>query len=979
MSEQLNEEDYKLVAAFASAEKLLQELEELERNHEKSLRSKAAQALSSMHSSLKHLQTWAALLMVGVTAMGSGGDGDKGSNISLACLWGVIFLMVQLSSYCADDEALNNVSNYLSRLGDDMMLLNRCDPDTVVNESFDFLVRLVQACLNTIRFFRRNSSIRSGTWHTTVQKPFDDLITDFKARVNNLHRLTKGNTQMYKQQQQQQATAVAPAIRLPYFNLKYKPNTSFYGRTDLLSNIQKILYGGDDNSCTGSQQSVPSVAIHGTGGIGKTQIALKYAHMQAQRYEEGMTSDQLRLLMWTWLETTNEPWLLVYDNVDDDKVLENNWPKVNRTNGQILVTCRSEIVARMAADAKIEVPCFTEQQGGQLLLRLADKTEKKTAEDVAVAEELSLMLGGLALAIDILARQIIVKKMTMPEFFKYFLRNKPKLLKPPSHMKNIYYKETLETVWQTAFESLDDASARVLQLLCFCAPDDIPRSMIHRQDDENETVSEDDIMDDNEDENWDEDEDMDEDMDDAVDIDSGRAGQQWSVPGMKLPPEWAFLTDDEAYHEAQELLLSRALIKVNDETGMISLHRLIHEAYYNYMTDAQRHDAFGVMYRLLCAEFPRRTLRRQMYEVWNKCEMLVHHVEMLQNRYEELHGIRGPGRLDVQDLELHTMLADATWFCSETCALQLGEVLGRRAVKYCANKDSLIYAYLCESLATIYHRRGQYQSALKYFELSLTIREKEATTTAPELADAYSAIGLALFGLFRSKESIEWVDKALKVASDAPADQQHTFNIDRYRRNHSRPRAALRDFAGAKEDVAAAEAFQTRIYGADSHFHGETAYILGKIAIEERDWDEAERQLQRAYDLQYPGKPTHQSVASALYHQARLCVLRPVDGGGDEEEARKQRERNDEKALGYLKKALSITQFNEARRGDQGESARVKYKIADILERQGKVQEAATYRADAVAIKKKLEATKRYPKAPDEDQEWDCFSDLVDR
>jgi len=151
----------------------------------------------------------------------------------------------------------------------------------------------------------------------------------------------------------------------------------------------------------------------------------------------------------------------------------------------------------------------------------------------------------------------------------------------------------------------------------------------------------------------------------------------------------------------------------------------------------------------------------------------------------------------------------------------LGERLGRRAADACANKDSLLYAYLCESVATIDHRRGRYQSAYDFFLRSLQIREKEPTTTGPELADAYSAVGLALFGLFRSKEAIEYVDKALAVARAAPEEEQHTYNIDRYRRNRSRPEAALGNFETAKRDVKFAEEFQTKIYGLDSHFHGE--------------------------------------------------------------------------------------------------------------------------------------------------------------
>lgn len=132
-----------------------------------------------------------------------------------------------------------------------------------------------------------------------------------------------------------------------------------------------------------------------------------------------------------------------------------------------------------------------------------------------------------------------------------------------------------------------------------------------------------------------------------------------------------------------------------------------------------------------------------------------------------------------------------------------------------------MYGYLCESVATIDHRRGRYGNSLDFFQRSLAIREQHPTTTNVEMADAYSAIGLALFGLFRCQEAIDYVDKALAISYAAPEDSRHTFNIDRYLRNHSRPQAALLRFNLAKEDMVASEEFQTAVYGPDSHFHGE--------------------------------------------------------------------------------------------------------------------------------------------------------------
>lgn len=155
-----------------------------------------------------------------------------------------------------------------------------------------------------------------------------------------------------------------------------------------------------------------------------------------------------------------------------------NWPAAG--NGQILVTCRSELIASCPAACTLEVPSFTRKEGGELLLKLANKRNVRV-DGVAAAEELSGMLGGLALAIDIMARQILVKKKSMQQFLPYFIENKRSLREPPRYAaRNPYYNLTLVTVWETAFQSLDKNSSDFLGLICFFAPDDIPRDIINR-------------------------------------------------------------------------------------------------------------------------------------------------------------------------------------------------------------------------------------------------------------------------------------------------------------------------------------------------------------------------------------------------------------------------------------------------------------------------------------------------------------------
>lgn len=170
-------------------------------------------------------------------------------------------------------------------------------------------------------------------------------------------------------------------------------------------------------------------------------------------------------------------WLIVFDNVESNELLNQHWPKSG--SGQVLVTCRSELIAASPAAHQLEVQPFGDHEAGELLLRLAGRSTVDTAEQNS-AEQIAGLLGGLPLGIDIIARQILVKKKSMQEFLPYFQNNKPSLRVPPRYAPgNPYYTKNLVTVWQTAFESLSDEANKLLSVITFIAPDGIPRFLLN--------------------------------------------------------------------------------------------------------------------------------------------------------------------------------------------------------------------------------------------------------------------------------------------------------------------------------------------------------------------------------------------------------------------------------------------------------------------------------------------------------------------
>lgn len=136
-----------------------------------------------------------------------------------------------------------------------------------------------------------------------------------------------------------------------------------------------------------------------------------------------------------------------------------------------------------------------------------------------------------------------------------------------------------------------------------------------------------------------------------------------------------------------------------------------------------------------------------------------------------------------------------------------------------------------------------------------------------------------------------------------------------------------------------------------------------RIAARHDDFDEAYKLNEQAYELMAPGKPTHSSVMATRYQQGWVSMQR-----GDEEEA-----------LRYFRDALTICQFNEAQRGNMGESARIKWRMSQLMEKQGLVDEAKVYREAGENTKKELAVTGDYPKGVTEDDSWDIFLGLLYR
>ncbi|KAK5651720.1 hypothetical protein OQA88_11789 [Cercophora sp. LCS_1] len=237
-------------------------------------------------------------------------------------------------------------------------------------------------------------------------------------------------------------------------------------------------------------------------GVGKTHVAIKYAHAQStkrkvnavlwveaeskmkvkQSFTAIAASLQLegyvphnhednRLLVLTWLQQTKAKWLIVYDNVESFDVLDAHWPSP-AASGHALITTRNTNLAYEPVDAGIEVEPWDTQTGSQSLLHLlsdhirADLLANQSQSALGLSERLS----GHALALARMGGVIHRRSWTTAQLVEVYDR-------APEFGQN-----GIGPVWQLSFQNLSQHGSSLLSVISFCSADRIPESLLRPSD-----------------------------------------------------------------------------------------------------------------------------------------------------------------------------------------------------------------------------------------------------------------------------------------------------------------------------------------------------------------------------------------------------------------------------------------------------------------------------------------------------------------
>jgi len=475
------------------------------------------------------------------------------------------------------------------------------------------------------------------------------------------------------------------------WNVPYRRNRFFTGRETLLTTLHEQLTGKKAVALT------QTLAIHGLGGIGKTQTAVEYAYRYQQRYQavfwvraaaldtlcsdyvsmagllhlaEKDDQDQIRILhvVKQWLSRQKE-WLLILDNADDLEIIPDYLPAGE--NGHILLTTRDPSVQGMAQG--IEVEQMDVQEGIDLLLRRARMLTPETPleaahhDDREAAERIVTAMGGVPLAIDQAAAYIEQTRCGLSGYLQLYQQHRADLLRWKRRVPSDYPR-TVAATWAVSFEQVEQRNPAATDLLRLCAfldPDGIPEDLLQ------EGASE-------------------------------------------LGPDLQSLVEDAfRWNEAMDLLRSFSLIRRLVESKSLAMHRLVQVVLKDRLDSPTQQQWAERVVRLVNAAFPEVS-----FQTWEQCKQYLPQVFICLDHLNQ-HGIQTP--------EAASLLHRAGWYLNEHARNTEAEPLYQRALAIYEktrgpeHPDTSATLY---NLAQLYKQQGRYQEAEPLIQRSVAIDEK---------------------------------------------------------------------------------------------------------------------------------------------------------------------------------------------------------------------------------------------------------------
>jgi tetratricopeptide (TPR) repeat protein len=489
-------------------------------------------------------------------------------------------------------------------------------------------------------------------------------------------------------------------------------NRAFTGRADLLDRLHQQLTAATvdavavtalptDPPATAADADAPPQVLHGLGGVGKTHLALEYAHRHAADYpirwwvaaeqpaaipgqlatlagQLGIPehADQSETVAALRAELGRRGgWLLLFDNAEDPHDLQPYWPPTE-AGGWVLVTSRNPNWQPLAATMPVDV------------LPRADAVaffRQRAGMDKADADRLAEALGDLPLALE-QAAAYLEQTHTPPGTYLQLLRTRaPELFalgRPATS------EQTIATTWSVSLRRLHaeaPAAEDLVRLCAYLAPDDIPRSLLEEH------------------------------------------------PDLLPEPLTVAVRDPVAFGQALGALGRYSLASITDEG--VSVHRLVQSVVRHALSGDQATAWAAAAVALVAAAFPDQADDADTWPV--ATSLLPHALTVTDAHAPEAADATATARL------LHRV-TDYLWGRGEYAQ---AKPLAERALAVCEQRlgaDHPDTATSLNNLAGVLRAQGDLQGARTLRERALAIREARLGADHPDTAQTLNNLAIDL-------------------------------------------------------------------------------------------------------------------------------------------------------------------------------------------------------------------------------------------
>lgn len=523
---------------------------------------------------------------------------------------------------------------------------------------------------------------------------------------------------------------------LPLWNVPYQRNPFFTGREAILERLHEILH--QKRTTTRTQ----SCALSGLGGIGKTQMAIEYAHRHILDYSaifwvgaetpeslvssfvsiahvlnlpEKETPEQHRVVaaVTRWLNSHSE-WLLIFDNVEDLEMVKRFLPTA--PHGYLLFTTRIQALGTMAH--RLEIKSMTSQDGIQFLLQRArlidhERTmQQLSAGEHATARAIVEAMDGLPLALDQAGAYIDETQCGLADFLALFQAHPIYLL----NERLAYLDHPLSVVktFTLAFEQVERADPVAADLLRFCAflyPDAIPEECFT---------------------------------------------QSKPIPGASLQPVPG---NQIRFNKAIASLQTSSLLQRNAETKTLTIHRLVQAVLKERMDERERTKWAVQVIRMIYHIFP-----TPAFETWPQCERFLPHA-LESVKHEVL-----SEQEDAIATELSTVLVKTGQYLTQRAQYIEAERLLQRALhirEAVLGPEHPEVAVPLNALGIVYNIQNRYVDAEKLLQRALSIREVTLGPGHPDLAEALADLAVSTLYQGKYREAEHFYQRAVEIWDEA--------------------------------------------------------------------------------------------------------------------------------------------------------------------------------------------------------------------